>query len=119
MSIRDALVLIAGAVGAAVLWTRLWQASVIVGFVVGHFFLFCNVFRIERKPELHWAALFVSITTINLLTGMPGWPGTIGISMGASAGLILMEMQKPGYHGVGWRRINPGLPKWWDTHGKP
>ena len=118
MSVRDALVLVAGAAGTAVLGARLWQAGMVVGISVGHFFLFCNVFRIERKPELHWAALFVSLTTINVFTGFPGWPGTIGISLGASAGLILMEMQKPGYHGIGWKRINPDLPRWWDARPK-
>ncbi len=113
MSIQDALVLIVGALGALVLSMRLWQAAVITGFAVGHFFLFCNVFRIERKPELHWAALFVSLTTINVFTGFPGWPATFGISLGASAGLIIFEMRKPNYHGVGWKKINPGLSAWW------
>ena len=101
------------------LGSRLWQAAVITGFAVGHFFLFCNVFRIERKPELHWAGLFVSLTTLNVLIGFPGWPATLGISLGASAGLILMEMRKANYHGIGWKRINPDLPKWWSEQANP
>ncbi len=119
MSLQDALVLIAGAVATIILATRVWQAAVITGFAVGHFFLFCNVFRIERKPELHWAGLFVSLTTLNVLTSFPGWAATLGVSLGASAGLILMEMRKANYHGIGWKRINPDLPKWWSEQGTP
>ncbi len=113
MSARDAVALIVGAGLAIALGSRLWQAGAVTAFAVGHFFLFCNVFRIERKPEIHWAALFVSLTTINVLTGFPGWPATFGISLGASAGLIVFEMRKPNYHGIGWKRINPELSAWW------
>jgi len=115
MSARDAVVLIVGAGLAIALGSRLWQAGAVTAFAAGHFFLFCNVFRIERKPEIHWAALFVSLTTINVITGFPGWPATFGISLGTSAGLIIFEMRKPNYHGIGWKRINPELPAWWNA----
>ena len=29
--------------------------------------------------------------------------------------LIAREMKRPSYHGVGWRNINPDLPKWWKS----
>jgi hypothetical protein len=29
--------------------------------------------------------------------------------------VVIVEMRKPSYHGVGWQRINPGLPAWWDA----
>ena len=110
---RDALILIGGVTGTIILGSKLWQTGVIVGFSVGHFFLFCNVFRIERRPELYWAALFILLTTATVVTGFPGWMITLGGSLGASAGLIVLEMRKPSYHGIVWKRINPNLHTWW------
>ena len=110
---RDALILSGGVAGTIMLGSKLWQAGVIVGFSVGHFFLFCNVFRIERKPELYWAAVFISLTTATVATGFPGWTGTLGVSLAVSAGLIALEMRKPSYHGIGWKHINPNLRTWW------
>ena len=31
-------------------------------FVVAHFFLFCNILRMERSAELMWAAFFVALS---------------------------------------------------------
>ncbi len=113
ISMRDALILSGGVAGTIMLGSKLWQAGVIVGFSVGHFFLFCNVFRIERKPELYWAAVFISLTTATVATGFPGWTGTLGVSLAVSASLIVLEMRKPSYHGIGWKHINPNLRTWW------
>jgi hypothetical protein len=29
--------------------------------------------------------------------------------------VVVVEMRKPSYHGVGWKWINPGLPAWWES----
>jgi hypothetical protein len=31
--------------------------------------------------------------------------------------VVVAEMLKPSYHGVGWQRINPRLPEWWAENG--
>jgi hypothetical protein len=85
----------------------------IVGMVVGHFFLFCNVFRISRMPELVWAAVFTVLTMGTLAVNFPGWTGTVSLSVLLAVLLIFQEMKRSSYHGVAWRRINPGLPAWW------
>jgi hypothetical protein len=85
-----------------------------VGFVLGHFFLFCNVFRIPRRSELIWAASFVFLCVSTITTGIPGWTWTIIISLVVTVMLIWMEMKKPSYHGILWKQINPGLQEWWE-----
>jgi hypothetical protein len=74
------------------------------------FFLFCNVFRISRMPELIWASLYVAISAIMILLGIIG---LVIISVTSVIGLvvILNEMRRPSYHGVGWSKINPELEK--------
>ena len=66
-----------------------------IAFVVGHFFLFCNVFRIERKPELIWAAVFTVLTASTVLTQMPGWIVTFTSSFLVAVVLIYRETKKP------------------------
>ena len=115
----DTIVLIAGVVGA-VLGSRVeWWIGLIVAFAVGHFFLFCNVFRLARPGELAWAAVFVGLSAGTILTGQPGWPVTIGVTLTTTVVVIAWMMRKPSYHGIAWRRLNPKLPEWWDAqqHG--
>lgn len=110
----DALILVSGIAAACALHSLAWWAGVIVVFVLGHFFLFCNVFRIARKPELIWAAVFILLTGSTLLTQRPGWAITFIVSALVGALLIARETRQPSYHGIGWRRINPTLPQWWE-----
>lgn len=114
ISVGDGLILLAGGLAAGWAGSRLPVAGLLVGFVVGHFFLFCNVFRISRRPELIWAAVFSLSAALTLMTGIPGWQVTFAGSMVLAGILIAIEMRKPSYHGVGWKRINPNLREWWD-----
>jgi hypothetical protein len=112
-SLLDGLVLVAAMAGTAWLLPHSFEAAFLVGFVVGHFFLFCNVFRIGRLPELVWAGGFVLLTANTLLTGVPSLVTTAALALLLAAILIGREMRLPRYHGLGWRRLNPGLPEWW------
>ena len=116
ISVSDSIALFIGISGAIVAWMYEWWAGMIIGFVVGHFFLFCNVFRIARKPELFWASVFTVLSIATILSGKPGWIVTFTLSFAVAVVLICLEMRKPYYHGVGWRWINPGLPEWWKHH---
>lgn len=115
-SMIDGLVIVVGAIAAAVLWSRMWWIGFIIAFVTGHFFLFCNVFRIARPLELTWAGIFVVLTCCTVLVGMPGWLGTIVMSLIFAAALIHVEMRKPSYHGVLWQWVNPKLSEWWEEN---
>ena len=109
MSVADVVVLTAGTVAALLAAQFVWWAAFVIAFVIGHFFLFCNVFRVSRALELSWAVLFAALSALTILFDAPGWTATAAVSLGMAIAVILFEMRKPSYHGIGWSRINPGL----------
>jgi len=111
----DTLVLVAGAAGAIFLTRVEWWMGLIVGFAVGHFFIFCNVFRVAKPLELAWSAIFVVLAGSTIATGQPGWPVTIATTLVATLAVIVMQVRKPSYHGIAWQRFNPRLPEWWES----
>lgn len=84
----------------------------VVAFVVATYFLFCNVFRVSRIPELIWATVFVVLAGIRLRTGNLEWWMIYSISGAVALLVIVAEMRKPSYHGLGWSRVNPALREW-------
>ena len=110
----DLGILMAGLVGASMVWTSNILWAWIILFVVAHFFMFCNIFRIPRRPELIWAATFISLSFMTVVFKFPGWLITTGVSFGLAGILIRRSMSRPDYHGVAWQRINPGLRDWWE-----
>ena len=114
LSALDAVVLIAGAIATVVLALAVRWWGFVAGFVLGHFFLFCNVVRAARPLELAWAGLFVAMATAMIALDRPGWPITASVSLVSTAVVVAIEIRKPSYHGLGWQRINPGLPEWWE-----
>jgi hypothetical protein len=111
----DAVVLLVGLYISADTAAVMPWYGIAIGFVIAHFFLFCNIVRMTRRSELAWAALFVVLAVSSCLTGVPHWPVTLAISMAATVLLVALEMRKPSYHGIFWRRINPNLPRWWES----
>ena len=114
LSGQDAVVLFVGLGGSIALGKLLWPASLITVVSVGHFFLFCNVFRISRRLELIWTGVFVVLSLGTITADFPGWPAALTLSACVTAIVVRCEMKKPSYHGVGWQRINPKLRDWWD-----
>jgi hypothetical protein len=106
-------VLVLGTVATIALWPTTPWLGFVVAFVVGHFFLFCNVFRIARSLELCWSGIFVVLTYGTIAWEMPSWPVAIAGTLLTTAVVIGIEMRKPTYHGILWQRINPQLPQWW------
>lgn len=119
LSSLDIAVLAIGVVGATASAAIVPWVGFVIAFVVGHFFLFCNVVRMARPLELLWAAVFTTCAAATILTDQPGWPATAAISLLATAGVVALEVRKPSYHGLAWQQINPGLRDWWAaTHGE-
>ena len=116
LSVFDGVILLAGLIGGLVAGRQAWWAGATVGFVVLHFFLFCNVFRIPRVPELIWAGVFLVLAGSTILFEVPGWGMTFGLSLVCSSALIWKATRRKDYHGVFWERRNPGLREWWDEH---
>ena len=108
-SFTDAIV-ISVVTSAAVVSRRLdsplWWMLVIV---VGHFFLFCNVFRIVRRRELIWSGVF--LFNICLWIGFDDltWPRVLLCQLPVTFGLVVANMRDPGYHGIFAKRLNPRL----------
>ena len=116
ISIIDTAVLVGGLIGSMIAWQTTWWLGFAIAYVVAHFFLFCNVLRIARIPELIWAAVFIGLAGSTIVSGSPGWIGTIVASLALTITLIAIEIQKPSYHGIGWQRWNPNLPQRWQSH---
>jgi len=119
ISIIEGMILCAGIVGGSLLGKYIWWAGFAVAFVVLHFFLFCNVFRIRRSPELIWAGVFLLLSGSTILTGLPGWVAAILGSIALSSYFIWRESKDPSYHGVCWERWNPDLRSWWNEYCNP
>lgn len=111
----DAAIVTVGAIAAASLWSRWPMASAAIAFVLGHFFLFCNVFRIRRTPELVWAVTVVALGAGSELWGWPTVPWAAATAMALTVILIGSELRHPLYHGVGWPRLNPDLRATWES----
>lgn len=73
--------------------------------VLGHFFLFCNVFRVRRSYELLWSAAFVVNLSAWWSAGSFAWGPVVLVQMPVTLACILLEIFSPRYHGVGWSRI--------------
>src|SRR5205814_2010879 len=101
LSIVDGAVLVVGAVGIPLLWSMTWWWGYVIGFVLIHFFLFCNVFRVARPLELAWAGVFVVLAGATVATENPGWLIASSASLCTTVVVVLVEMRKPSYHGIG------------------
>jgi hypothetical protein len=100
------LVLGAAAYGLYRIDSKLWW---LVAVVVGHFFLFCNVFRVVRRWELIWSALFVLNVASWLLLGRLDAVAVLACQLPVSAGVIAWELKARRYHGILADRLNPAL----------
>ena len=90
-------------------WQFLGVLIAIVPFVVGHFFLFCNVFRIRRTPELIWAVSFVLLYAAFTFVLPKQMVWAYLVQMGITATILAVEIRSPRYHGIFARVINPHL----------
>lgn len=125
ISIFDICILVAGSVFAAFLFHKSQILfGLIVALVVGHFFLFCNVFRICRRSELIWATAFVLLSIGTSFANLPSpslfavYLAFVHVSIIPAADFIIIETRKPSYHGIFWKKWNPNLKSWWKEQSK-
>ena len=105
----DGLILVLGAGLAICLRSVEFPLWWIVPVVVGHFFLFCNVFLVWRNLELLWAAVFIANVLLHVAMGDVGWWPVCGWQLLVTVAVVLRQMRSPWYHGIFARRINPRL----------
>ena len=115
LSITDVIILIAGAIASLLVANIEFWFGIAIVFTVGHFFLFCNVFRMPRHLELAWAALFLLLLGSTIVMQQPDWLVSFGFSLIGTVVVVVIQLRQPSYHGVGWSRINPQLPQWWQA----
>jgi len=116
LSALDVAVLVTAGVASVICAVLAGWIGLAIAFVVGYFFLFCNVFRVSRSLELLWSAVFILLVLGTSFFDRPGWLITIAAAAGTSVLVIAWEIRKPSYHGIGWQWINPGLRRWWQSH---
>lgn len=108
-SFADALAVGVFLTVAGVLWHFDNPLSWLLIIAAGHFFLFCNVFRIIRRRELIWAGLFILNVGIWVWLDHLTWLCVLVCQLPITIGLILADMRTPGYHGIFANRVNPRL----------
>lgn len=89
--------------------------SAYIVFVVAHFFLFRNVFRISRPSEVIWAGAFSVLVYCSVLGNWFAWLTVLLLMLPITVTVIGWELRKPSYHGLGWQRFNPDLENWWNA----
>lgn len=102
----DAAVLVAGAALTWALWRPMGQFALLVPVTLGHFFLFCNVFRVGNGRELLWTAAFVANFTAWAIMGEFSWLGVLAVQAPVTLGIVLAAVRSPRYRGV-FSRPNP------------
>lgn len=80
-------------------WPALGEWSLIAPFVLGHFFLFCNVFRLARGTELIWAAAFV-VNAVVWLELSPSLLGIVLTQLPVTIAVIGYTLRSPHYRGI-------------------
>jgi hypothetical protein len=115
LSPLDVVVVIVGVASAvAVALLNLW-VGIAIGYVVLHFFLFCNVLRMSRPLEFLWAIAFTALAIAAARLQLISWPTALVCAALLTIVLAVIESRRPSYHGVGWQTLNPRLPEWWSA----
>jgi hypothetical protein len=113
-SLTDAVALIVFGTIIAILHRFGNGLSWIVAIIAGHFFLFCNIFRVVRRRELIWAGIFVLNVSFWLLLGHLDWFNVLACQLPVSAGVIAWELKAARYHGIFADRLNARLADYID-----
>src|SRR5687768_14459038 len=77
----DIAVILIGLVMSGIAARVEWWMAGIVACAVGHFFLFCNVFRVSRGLEIAWAVFFVAIAAGALARPEPEWTNVFSFAV--------------------------------------
>jgi len=105
----DAGVLVGTGVIAALAAAFSPAFAALILFVLLHFFLFCNVFRVRRTKEIAWAVVLIFNMMVWIAAGSFLWWGIALLQLPVTVLVVVLEMRSPTYHGVGARAINKQL----------
>lgn len=107
-SLVDAVVVVVTVLSLPWLMQTVGLEGALPAYVVFHFFLFCNVFRIRRCQELLWSAGFVVLLLNLQLSDVAVW-SVMFWHLPVSVVVIWWETRHWGYHGIFAVQWNPLL----------
>lgn len=113
LSWTDLLFIALMGIGAILFRAELGDHVWVIPIAVGHFFLFCNVFRVRRAYELAWVAVFFVNVAAWAASGRLSWLGVLAAQAPFTLLAIGLEMKSPQYHGIAWRRLNEQRVEEW------
>jgi len=93
-------------------WHRPPHLVLVFPLVLGHFFLFCNIFRVGTRSELIWSAVFMLNATVWFTSDRFSWTAVMLSQTPVTLAVILRAILSPDYHGIGCRWLNPKLESW-------
>lgn len=102
----DAVFIVACGVVGWLLRDALGEMVWLVAVGVGHFFLFCNLFRVRRRYELIWTVVFIANVAGWILWGAFSLWGVLAVQAPVTVAVIAAEVCSPRYHGIFCRSIN-------------
>lgn len=105
LSLSDAIIILACILTTWFLRGPLGEFALLFPFVLGHFFLFCNVFRVGTRAELVWCFCFIGVFLVSLQAGEFGIGTLLTAQSPVTLGVIGYALTRPGYHGIFWERI--------------
>ena len=88
-------------------WPWLGRFALVFPITLGHFFLFCNVFRVRRSYELIWAGLYLLNVACWMLLWEFRWLGVLACQTPLTLVLIVLEVRSSRYHGI-WAHPGDG-----------
>lgn len=99
-SVVDGLFLALCAAGILLLRESMGTFVWIIAAAAGHFFLFCNVFRVRRSYELAWSAVFLANVLGWAWAGRFTWTAVLAVQIPVTVLVIALEIRSPRYHGI-------------------
>ena len=104
LSVLDAIVLALCSPATWLLWYVLGELALLCPVVLGHFFLFCNVFRVHRNREMIWGVSFVAVVCLLTWLGVYSWWRVCLFQSPVTLGVIMTAILSNNYRGLGWSR---------------
>ena len=80
----------------------------IIPVAAGHFFLFCNVFRVRRSYELIWVGVFAVNMIAFTFTDAFAWWRVMAVQTPFTVAAVVAEIRSPRYHGIFTRSTESG-----------
>lgn len=107
LSWTDIAIIVACLIATVILYPSIGPLVLVGPITLGHFCLFCNVFRIRRAYELIWAVAFVFNFGMWSFFADISWYRILAVQTPLTVLLIGCEFFSSRYHGVGCRSELP------------